>query len=49
MEGTTELDALSNILVISGWLKDIGKEQYARDQVYIVKNSAASGIQTHHR
>ena len=43
------LTPLSSILVISGWRKDIGKEQYSRDQVYSVKNSAASGIQTHHR
>ena len=43
------LTPLSSISVISGWQKDIGKEQYARDQVYSVKNSAASGIQTHRR
>ena len=38
------LTPLSSISVISGWRKDIG-----RDQVYSVKNSAANGIQTHHR
>ena len=43
------LTPFSSISVISGWRKDIGKEQYARDQVYSVKNSAVSGIQTHHR
>ena len=43
------LTPLSSISVISGGRKDIGQGQYARDQVYSVKNSAASGIQTHHR
>ena len=43
------LTHLSSISVISGWRKDIAKEQYARDQLYSVKNSAANGIQTHHR
>ena len=43
------LTPLSSISVISGWRKDIDKEQFAGDQVYSVKNSTASGIQTHHR
>ena len=41
------LPPLSSILVISRWRKDIDKRQCERDQVYSVKNSAASGIQTH--
>ena len=43
------LTPLSNILVISRLRKNTLKEQYARDQVYSVKNSAASGIQTQGR
>ena len=43
------LTPLSSISVISGWWKDIGTEQYAKDQVYSKKNFAISGIQTHHR
>ena len=43
------LTHLSSISVISRRRKDIGKEQYARDQVYSVKNSVASKIQTNHR
>ena len=49
MEGTTEFDAPFKYFSHIRMRKDIGKEQYARDQVYSVKNSAASGIQTHHR
>ena len=40
---------LSSILIISRWWNDISKEQYAREQIYSVQDSAASGIQTQHR
>ena len=40
---------LSSILIISRWRNDISKEQYARDQIYSMKDPATSGIQTQHR
>ena len=46
MDGTTELDAPLKYLIISRWWNDISKEQSARDQIYSVKDSAVSGIQT---
>ena len=49
MDATTEFTPLSSISVISRLRKDISKEQYARNQVYSVKNSATSGIQPQHR
>ena len=41
--------SLSSILIISRWWNDISKEQYARDQIYSVTDSAASGIPTQYR
>ena len=49
VDATTKFTPISCISVLSRWRKDISKEQYARDQVYSVKNSAASGIQPQHR
>ena len=49
MEGTTEFDAPFKYFSHIRRTEGHGQGQYARDQVYSMKNSAASGIQTHHR